>query len=150
MRTILAITFLLFFVNCEKKVYPNGADEKLPKSEISRRFNLIKKTGNKVVYNQTKYDLQRLGQNKELLPISKLMSDKFDYPNASLDVFMSYQNLYGMELTKLNKEERNLAFNYLMKAYRDGIEKAATELKKYSEKKLFISELNGQFIFNEK
>ncbi|WP_431106797.1 hypothetical protein [Winogradskyella poriferorum] len=150
MKKILGITFILFFISCKEVVYPDGTDEKMPNSEIARRFEIINKTGNKTVYNQTKYDLQRLVQNKELLPISKLMSDKFDYSVASLDVFIIYQNLYGIELTELKTEERNLVFSYLIKASQNGIEKATTELKKYSEKELFIPELNKEFIFSEK
>ena len=149
MKKLCGILLFIGIISCtsgKKEIYPNGEkEEKLTKSEIARRTNIIEKRGSITVYNVTIDDLERLEQYNELLIISKLMSDKHNYPQASYDVFLTYKNLNGFELSELTKSEQQIALKYLLNAYDNGNQDAKNDLEKYSKKDLFVIKENNKF-----
>ena len=135
------------FMSCEEVTYHSGMDkyEKITKDEIARLTNIIDKRGNITVYYYTKKNLERVGQFKELLPITKLMSDKHHHEKATYDVYLTYKNMNGFELSDLTKIEQKIALKYLLNAYNNGNKNAENDLEKYSEKKMFVVKKNNEF-----
>ena len=126
-------------MTCKEVTYHGGMEEEnITKEEISRLTNIIEKRGNIPVYEYTKFQLEKQYQFKELLPIAKLMSDKHHHEKASYDVYLTYKNINGFELSDLTKSEQKNALEYLLKAYENGNQNAKSDLEKYWMKEIFI------------
>ncbi|WP_055446227.1 hypothetical protein [Lacinutrix mariniflava] len=145
MKKYYGIIMLIIFMACKESTYPSGKEEVVTKDEIARLTNIIEKRGDISVYEYTKLNLERLYQFKELLPISKLMSDKHNYEQATYDVFQTYKNLNGFELSELTRSEQQIALKYLLNAYDNGNQDAKNDLEKYSKKDLFVIKENNKF-----
>ena len=145
MKKLCGIFLLLIFMSCKETYHGGMKYEKVTKEEISRLTNIIEKRGNIPVYEYTKFQLEEQYQFKELLPIAKLMSDKHQHENATYDVYLTYKNINGFELSDLTKIEQKIALKYLLKAYINGNKNAENDLEKYSEKKMFVVKKNNEF-----
>lgn len=147
MNKLLVLFLLMIFTSCKKETYCECDEDykKITKKEISRLTNIIEKRGNIEVYQYTKFNLEKQHQFKELLPIAKLMSDKYNYEQASYDVYLSYKNLSDFELSNLTKKEKEIAINYLINAFNKGHKNAKKDLEKYSENKIFVFKKDSIF-----
>lgn len=143
---------LLFFAmsSCKKKSYNKSHYELITSSEIDRLSNIIHKRGDKYVYGQLILDLERVSKLEKIVPLAKVMSDKFNNREAMFDVYDFYPEYRGISsFDELEKEDKKEALNYLIKAYENRHKKSESILKFYDSEGVYIVKTNNSYKIKE-
>jgi hypothetical protein len=118
-KVYLIVLLFLYFISCSKVTVP----ERMTDSELWKLKKKVAK-GDKDAYYLLM--IQFMQNSELLLPYALMMSDKYDYPTAMIDVYSCYiymNDLYEPgafstnSLDSLSSESRNMALEYLFKAY---------------------------------
>lgn len=133
-KYIVIITPLLFACN-------SNNDRGKIKEEISMNQvesspqnykNLVIEKGDIDAYNTLSIEYLDYKYPEEFLLYAMIMANKYDYPQASFDVFTCLTDVYMSDLNKMDSISANMAINYLIKAYKSHHHQAQEIVDKYS------------------
>ncbi|WP_452224341.1 hypothetical protein [Lacinutrix chionoecetis] len=144
---IIALLIILVIFACKKEV-SGGPNYEL---DIELLSNRIMKSGDENAYRNVSTFYFQTGDNHKLLPLAKIMSDKYNYTQAYFDVFysiyskeLSYYNNAEYYLNHLSDLDKKQALNYLILAFEKGHSQAKYFLEDYY-RDLYVTKLGNNY-----
>ncbi len=147
MRYFKILIVFSIILSC-KKVKVSKVDLSTQTSEINLLISDVNKTGNIDSYELLKGYLYLNGDYPTLLVVSKNMFEKYNYSNAAYEVYYSYFKIKNND--SITENEINEAIEYLIKASKNGYERAKLQLENYNSKGLYVEKNNNTYVLKKK